>query len=282
MARGLHAGPSTQIKWATLLIVPAKQLLGPGGQRMLRRWRSALGCAGDCMGHPHMHVPALMRTAFVSIAVLLVDDCHCTGCHLLALATLCSKPDCAHHQQEATSAPTASTCSLRHAPHPTPCMHKPRETVAALVAWYACHCKHRHLTLNPLHLGPSPTTTGPTHPLSLHLSPSPAPTRPTPKRVLQLGSGQAAFQRAKQALQAWQHMDLGWVLTNKPAIHQGSNVCVAARLFGLWMVNPLRISWVQDEQTRTRRRLLRTSPKGEAAAHRPSLTRACCASAPCV
>ena len=80
---------------------------------------------------------------------------------------------------------------------------------------------------------------------------------------MQLGKGQAAFQQARDAMQRWQHMDLGWVLTNRPPIREGSSVCVAARLFGLWMTNPLRISYVHDQATRTRRRLLSRSPKGE-------------------
>ena len=63
-------------------------------------------------------------------------------------------------------------------------------------------------------------------------------------------------------MQTWAHMDLGWVATNQPAIRQGANVCVAAQLFGLWMANPLRISYVRDDQVRTRRRLLSRPLKG--------------------
>ena len=81
--------------------------------------------------------------------------------------------------------------------------------------------------------------------------------------AMQLGKGQAAFQQARDAMQRWQHMDLGWVVTNRPPIREGSSVCVAARLFGLWMTNPLRISYVHDQGTRTRRRLLSRSPRGE-------------------
>lgn len=66
---------------------------------------------------------------------------------------------------------------------------------------------------------------------------------------VQLGSGGAVFERAKQALGNWRMLQLGWVEPCWPdsPIKEGVLVGTLARLFGLWAVNVCRIVAVIDE-----------------------------------
>ena len=73
-------------------------------------------------------------------------------------------------------------------------------------------------------------------------------------RVL-LGTGEAVFNAAKRALQAWRHFDLGWVdawPTTTP-LKAGEVVSVLARANGLWWLNCCRIVYVVDEAGPIRR-----------------------------
>jgi uncharacterized protein (UPF0548 family) len=67
-------------------------------------------------------------------------------------------------------------------------------------------------------------------------------------RVL-LGEGQAVHARARQALEHWEQMRLGWVeaLPADAPIREGEPVAVVARLFGLWWLSACRIVRVLDE-----------------------------------
>lgn len=70
---------------------------------------------------------------------------------------------------------------------------------------------------------------------------------------IQLGQGQACFQRAKQAIQKWEMFNLGWVQitdTSTP-IEPGSLACVRVNLFGLWSLNVCRIVYLLNEPTPT-------------------------------
>lgn len=69
---------------------------------------------------------------------------------------------------------------------------------------------------------------------------------------VRLGAGEALFDRAKQALQAWKQFDLGWVAVGPPAapIAPGTDVMVAARVFGIWATNVARIVYLVNEPRR--------------------------------
>jgi uncharacterized protein (UPF0548 family) len=68
---------------------------------------------------------------------------------------------------------------------------------------------------------------------------------------VEIGKGEAVFERARGALQRWQQFDLGWVEA-WPAdtpIRAGGTVAVLIRAFGLWWLNAARIVYVVDETT---------------------------------
>jgi uncharacterized protein (UPF0548 family) len=66
---------------------------------------------------------------------------------------------------------------------------------------------------------------------------------------VQLGSGAAVFERARQALGDWRMLRLGWVEPCWPdtVVKEGSLVGTLARVFGLWTVNVCRIVYVVEE-----------------------------------
>jgi uncharacterized protein (UPF0548 family) len=66
---------------------------------------------------------------------------------------------------------------------------------------------------------------------------------------VRLGSGAATFQRAREELQAWRMLRLGWVEPCWPdtEVKEGMLVGTLARVFGLWTVNVCRIVFVMDE-----------------------------------
>lgn len=67
-------------------------------------------------------------------------------------------------------------------------------------------------------------------------------------RVL-LGKGDAVFERAKEAVQHWEHFALGWTEACWPAAlpHAGQSGAVLARNSGCWWLNACRIVYVRDE-----------------------------------
>ena len=58
-----------------------------------------------------------------------------------------------------------------------------------------------------------------------------------------IGSGEAAFRRATQALVAWTHFAVGWVelFPTGAAIAPGTDVAVLARHVGFWSLNACRV-----------------------------------------
>jgi uncharacterized protein (UPF0548 family) len=72
---------------------------------------------------------------------------------------------------------------------------------------------------------------------------------------VQLGTGAAVFEQARQALREWRMLRLGWVQPCWPdaPIQEGELVGTMARLFGLWTVNVCRIICVVDAQGPTER-----------------------------
>ena len=70
-------------------------------------------------------------------------------------------------------------------------------------------------------------------------------------RVL-LGEGRECFRRAAGALAGWRMFDPGWtrIFPEDAAVAEGTVVCVVARHFGFYSVNPARIIRVLDEDRR--------------------------------
>ena len=61
--------------------------------------------------------------------------------------------------------------------------------------------------------------------------------------VVTIGRGQADFDRAKAALAAWKHFDIGWVtaIPSSPIPDPGTVVAVIIRHFGFWSLNGARV-----------------------------------------
>jgi uncharacterized protein (UPF0548 family) len=69
---------------------------------------------------------------------------------------------------------------------------------------------------------------------------------------IQLGHGEATYNRAVAALKLWRQFDLGWVTIVPPgvAIEVGATVAVKARAFGTWSLSASRVVYVIDEPRR--------------------------------
>ena len=66
--------------------------------------------------------------------------------------------------------------------------------------------------------------------------------------IVAIGHGSADFARARDALLAWKHFDLGWVELvppNAPA-EAGTVVAVLIRHFGVWSLNGCRVVYTVD------------------------------------
>jgi uncharacterized protein (UPF0548 family) len=64
-----------------------------------------------------------------------------------------------------------------------------------------------------------------------------------------LGSGDAVFAAAKEAIRAWRHFDFGWVgvFRSDVPIAKGEVAIVVARGLGLWSAHAARIVYTIDE-----------------------------------
>ena len=69
---------------------------------------------------------------------------------------------------------------------------------------------------------------------------------------IQLGSGEATFGRAVNALKSWRHFELGWVaiVPRGVRVKVGATVAVKARAFGTWSLNASRVVYTIDENRR--------------------------------
>lgn len=67
-----------------------------------------------------------------------------------------------------------------------------------------------------------------------------------------LGEGRECFRRAAGALASWRMFETGWtrLFPEDATVAEGAMVCVLARHFGFYSVNPARIIRVLDEQRR--------------------------------
>src|ERR1044071_2952695 len=69
---------------------------------------------------------------------------------------------------------------------------------------------------------------------------------------IQLGTGEAVYKKAVEALKNWRHFELGWVtiVPRGVTVEVGATVAVKARAFGTWSLNACRIVYVIDEDRR--------------------------------
>lgn len=63
------------------------------------------------------------------------------------------------------------------------------------------------------------------------------------EQLVTIGHGEADFGRARIALAAWKHVDIGWVevFPKLAAIDPGTVVAVLIRHFGFWSLNGVRV-----------------------------------------
>lgn len=69
---------------------------------------------------------------------------------------------------------------------------------------------------------------------------------------IQLGSGEATYRGAVEALKKWRHFELGWVaiVPHGVIVEVGATVAVKARAFGTWSLNATRVVYTIDEGRR--------------------------------
>ena len=69
---------------------------------------------------------------------------------------------------------------------------------------------------------------------------------------IQIGTGEAVYQRGVEALKNWRQFDLGWVtvVPRGVRIEVGATVAVKARAFGTWSLNASRVVYTIDEERR--------------------------------
>ena len=73
--------------------------------------------------------------------------------------------------------------------------------------------------------------------------------------VVPIGRGTKDFDRAKAALAAWKHFDIGWLqaVPASAVVEPGTVVAVIIRHFGFWSLNGARVVYVVgDRQSATR------------------------------
>jgi len=72
---------------------------------------------------------------------------------------------------------------------------------------------------------------------------------------IQLGTGAAVYNQAKEALSTWKQFDLGWVsiVPEGVPVKVGATVAVKARAFGTWSLSAARVVYVIDETGPTER-----------------------------
>jgi len=69
---------------------------------------------------------------------------------------------------------------------------------------------------------------------------------------IQIGTGEAVYQKGVEALKNWRQFDLGWVtvVPRGVRIEVGATVAVNARAFGTWSLNASRVVYTIDEERR--------------------------------
>lgn len=69
---------------------------------------------------------------------------------------------------------------------------------------------------------------------------------------IQLGSGEATYHGAAEALKRWRHFELGWVaiVPRGVRVEVGATVAVKARAFGTWSLNASRVVYTIEESRR--------------------------------
>jgi uncharacterized protein (UPF0548 family) len=65
-----------------------------------------------------------------------------------------------------------------------------------------------------------------------------------------IGTGDAAYKRASQAILSWQNIDLDWFFTNSPPVKPGNPVVVTTNTLGLWSLLPLQVTWYDKDSAK--------------------------------
>uniref|UniRef100_A0A6P6GFE3 UPF0548 protein At2g17695-like isoform X1 n=1 Tax=Ziziphus jujuba TaxID=326968 RepID=A0A6P6GFE3_ZIZJJ len=69
-------------------------------------------------------------------------------------------------------------------------------------------------------------------------------------RVL-VGSGIEAYEKGKNALQAWRHFGLNWAFVDpKTPVQNGAKFCVCVKEFLPWVMMPLKVVYVDEKSTK--------------------------------
>jgi uncharacterized protein (UPF0548 family) len=71
----------------------------------------------------------------------------------------------------------------------------------------------------------------------------------------ELGRGEQVFEKARSALNSWQHLQLGWLNTwpAEASVREGEVIGIVARSLGLWWLNACRIVYVINETSGAKR-----------------------------
>ena len=68
-----------------------------------------------------------------------------------------------------------------------------------------------------------------------------------------IGAGKDDFARAKKMMNRWAHFQLGWSeVDESTGSAPGSDVCVCARVFGVWIRNPLKVVYNETSEGEAR------------------------------
>ena len=67
---------------------------------------------------------------------------------------------------------------------------------------------------------------------------------------MEIAQGSEAFEKAIDCIQSWKQFDINWTFVDpKTPVEQGAGVAVNARVFGLWLSNPLQVTLILKGNT---------------------------------
>ena len=66
--------------------------------------------------------------------------------------------------------------------------------------------------------------------------------------VFRLGTGEARFAQATNALRRWAHFEVPWLSfeKNEPELHPNQVVATLVSVLGVWFLNPCRVVYIED------------------------------------
>lgn len=73
--------------------------------------------------------------------------------------------------------------------------------------------------------------------------------------MCQVGHGGRVFEQSKQHLEEWKHFQLGWTYVRPSTpIRKDTGLCVVAKPWVMWTLNPLKILYVSSAKERGEKR----------------------------